>query len=88
MTTQNEIIADLKKAEGAFNREIGKRTFTDAFDILLDLDLGLDAELLTLNIIEEAFEKDAFAGYLRYDGIVSRLQITALRLQKAELAVR
>lgn len=82
MTTQTALIGDLKKAEQAFNRQLGKHDYSEAFDLLLATDLGVEAELVALNIIDEAFEKDAFAGYLRYDGIVSNLQITAIRLSR------
>lgn len=82
MTIQTTLIADLKKAETAFNVQLGKHEYAEAFDLLIQTDLGIEAELIALNIIDEAFENDAFAGYLRYDGIVSRLQVTAIRLSR------
>lgn len=82
MTTQTALIGDLKKAEQAFNSQIGKHDYSEAFNLLLETDLGIEAELVALNIIDEAFENDAFAGYLRYDGIVSRLQVTGIRLSR------
>lgn len=82
MTTQTALIADLKKAESAFNAQLGKHEYSEAFDLLIQTDLSIEAELIALNIIDEAFEKDASVGYLRYDGIVSRLQVTAIRLSR------
>lgn len=82
MTTQTTLISDIKKAEQAFNAQLGKHEYSEAFDLLIETDLSVEAELIALNIIDEAFEKDAFAGYLRYDGIVSRLQVTGIRLSR------
>lgn len=82
MNTKTALVNDIKKAEQAFNTQLGKHEYSEAFDLLIETDLSAEAELIVLNIIDEAFEKDASVGYLRYDGIVGRLQVTAIRLSR------
>lgn len=78
-----QTLADLEKAEQAFNRVLGKHDFDHAFELLAGLELGEQADSIVLGLIETAFARDAFAGLLRYDGIVQRIQIEIIRLKRA-----
>jgi len=71
---------DLEKAIHAFNRAYGKHERDDAFELLLELDLSPAAEDIVEAIINHAFDHDASAGFVRYDGIISRLQVNVVRL--------
>lgn len=78
-----QTLADLEKAEQAFNRVIGKHDYGHAFELLAELKLGEQADDIVLGVIENAFARDAFAGFLRYDGVVQRIQIEIIRLKRA-----
>jgi hypothetical protein len=71
---------DLEKAIDAFNRAYGKHERDDAFELLLELDLSPAAEDIVEATINRVFDHDASAGFVRYDGIVSRLQVNVMRL--------
>lgn len=78
-----QTFADLEKAEQAFNRVLGNQDYGHAFETLIELKLGDQAEDIVLRLIDTAFARDAFAGFLRYDGIVQRIQIEIIRLKRA-----
>lgn len=82
MDTKQQIILELEKAEHAFNRELGKHQLNDAYELLIGLNLGEDAQEIVTEIITGAFSQDAFAGFLRYDSIVQRIQIAIIRLSR------
>jgi len=81
MDTNAQTLADLEKAEQAFSQAIGKHTIEQALELLIDLNLDANTQELIYSWIETVFERDAFAGYLRYDSIVQRIQIKKIQLQ-------
>lgn len=81
--TENETLAnDLHKAYHRFNKEYGKFEKNHAEEVLFSLELNEDAHDLVQSIIDNEFQNNSFAGFLRVDGIVGRIQIAALRASK------
>lgn len=83
MNTSATTISDLSLAASAFRGTLGKHEISKAIDLLETLNLGDEAEGIVLEIIEKAFAQDAFAGYLRFEGIASTIEVTALRRAKS-----
>lgn len=77
------IVAELQIAVQAFNRTHGKRTEDEAYELLMSLGLSKEAENVVEEIIVHVYRHDAVAGYVRFDGIVSRLQVAAIRIEQA-----
>lgn len=71
---------ELEKAIHAFNRAYGKHERDEAYELLMELELSPAAEDIVEAIVNHVFDHDASAGFVRYDGIISRLQANAVRL--------
>lgn len=71
----------LKEAHRAFLRP-GKFQIEDALNLLDSLKLNAQVDGLIRGQIHRLFDRDAFAGFLRYDGIVQLIEIETLRQSK------
>lgn len=83
MATDTKFVQDLDKAFHSFNKEYGKFEKDHAEEVLFSLSLSDEAHDAVQKIIDQEFANNSFAGFLRTDGIVGRIQIAALRAKKA-----
>lgn len=73
------ILRELRRAFYKYSRQIGKYRKDEALSLLKHLALSEKADKIIRILVDEAYEKDAFAGYLRTEAISIRIQLHAIR---------